>query len=351
MRRLMLALLLLPLTAAAQERAECIVIPGANDILGNCPTLTPRFYQGCSQRLARQDPGDNWYSPDYPKSGAFLNQSFMCDVPTAKAFRGCYRVRFQAGGQWTVAIGDVWPSEAVPLLAAPNHGAIPPDTLAQSYYVLQWHCFDKNTQRPIDGPYARQFHFGQQASNFELDRFSDWDFLTPDYWDAYDMVADGYTSLTGSAGNPHWQGTPESARHAWEKRIAIFTVAAYGPAGNEHPPIRMFEIAVQVGEFYLLRYVDGESPYRLTSVGLWGWETTEVARATSHIFDLTNGPWGDPALMFNDIDVSVRATTHGAIKHLYGVDKAPASHQSLINEGEAGGDPDGVALDPPGSRP
>jgi hypothetical protein len=296
--------------------AECVAIPYSNRIIGNCPHETPRYYMGCRQDLARLDPGDNWYSPDFPKSGAAMEQHGMCDVPTKRAFRGCYRVEFTGGEHWIVFRQSVYPRTAARLLAPMDPGAAPPDTNASSYYVMQWHCNDENTGQPIEGPYARQFDYGQAAWNGELDVLANWDFLTPEYFEAYEAVRFGYFEVAGASGNPHEPGTIASTRHAMEKRSAVFALAAYGLPGREHGTIRGFEVLHQVAEYYIVRHCDYDE-IRLANVfPSWsGPESREMDACIDNLFELTNSIRGDPWWIYTDIDVSVGETSHGLLKH------------------------------------
>lgn len=304
--------------ARAQDSAdvaECVVIPYSNVILVNCPHVTPRYHMGCRQDLAREDPGENWYAPDYTENLPALEQWNMCDIPTARSFRGCYRVEFSQGGFWIVFRQSLFPRTAAALLAARDPRASPPDSLASSYYVLQWHCADRNTGQPIEGPYARKFDFGPQAFNSELLQYSNWDFLQPDYFEAYDQVRLGYRDVVGGSGNPHMPGTVEAARHAMEKRSAIFALAAYGAPGAEHAAERGYEVLHQVVEYYVLRHCDRDES-RLASVfpGWAGPESWQMDALIDRIYELTNSVQGDPWWMFSDLDVGTEQTTVGRVK-------------------------------------
>ena len=304
--------------------AECVVIPRSQVNKAQCDCLGPHYDVGCSQRMAKRDPADNWSSRDYPHSGAGMGFTGGCDIPSEKAHRGANKVRFSNGDQWVVMKQVVFPASAGRLFAPINPMAVPGDTMASSSKYFEWQCDDTSGGglHPHDGSYVRQWIWGPQASNFELNQFSEWDFrMELDYWDAYGSCRDGYLDLTGTAHNNNQPGTPASVINGWKKRFNIMDQVAHGPVNNPKPiPMRMAEVGTQIAEYYLQRYGYNDMG-RLAAIGLWTWEDQPLYDAITHFFDLTSDPvcgvLCDPDMIFNDVDVPLAPTTVGAVKRRY----------------------------------
>jgi hypothetical protein len=310
--------------------AECVIVPFSQEIHGECDHQEGG-HLGCTQVLSKNDPGNNWTSPDYPRGGGpafgFLK---ACDLPTEEAQRGAVRVTLPPGSEhsfWIVIKQTVFPASAARLFSAPDPMAVPPDPDASSYYIDQWHCdeTDGNGPEPHLGSYARQFQWGQRASASELYGFASWDFTQDlDYWAGYNAVVDGLQTLLGDWHNQHQPGTPESVIDAWKKRWAVMHEVYKLKGGPDDPTFasgdaRRAWVGVQTSEYYLQRY-GYEDTGRLAALGLWTDEPPALDAAVTHWFDLTL--WTicgacDPLLLYRDADVATDPTSWGRIKALY----------------------------------
>ena len=304
--------------AAEPGSAECILTPQSERIRRDCPQLE-RYHGGCSQRLAEHDPLDNFYSRDFPHSGAYRSLVNMCDVPTEKSGRGLCKVNFAPSGEtWVVAYASLYPTETGVLFDPPDPAADPPDPEASSYYYQEWQCFHVDGGQQIDGSWAGRFSFGELSSNEELRDFADHDFLRdPAYWDAYYRTAYGEEEIEGTWNNPYPPDSPEAARNGWDKRWSIMHQLAFGPPGAPLPtPNPVYLTGLEVAEFVEAFYILGHEG-EMSARGLWTWEHVALERAIDAFYSRTGGIETDPLLMFEDEDVARRPATWGQIKGIY----------------------------------
>ncbi len=302
--------------------AECVVIPLSQKVKGLCDPVGGGE-GGCDLRLSSRDPGRNFWSATHPGGGRPALGFEGSDVVDEDAFRGVYVANFTAtGARWTVEKMSVYPATAALLFLPLDPMAVPPDRLAGSDLVDRFRCAETDDGSYVEhnGAYARQFIWGQQASDAELGWLASSDFTREGaYWDAYWAVYEGYVELRGWATNLNAPGSSGAAAEAWRKRWAIFDLMARGSIAEPlDPPHQPWWAAVQACETYILMHVEPDVP-RLAEAGLWTEETPALSAAWDHILERTDWRCGvacDPEMIFMDLDVGTEAVTWGLMKAL-----------------------------------
>jgi len=326
MRLLLCLTCLFCVPAWAQDSAECVVSPHALAHIHECDYYPGNVAGGCSGRLAQLDAsqgGDNWYSETHPQSGPMLGQYDWCDVPTARSFRGVYRVHIQQSGQiWIVAKQSISDPTHTRFFIPAEPDSVPPSPKASDYMITGWKCDKSEPFTPYNGAYAYAFHWGALTTQ-EMNAVSGEQLAyLPGYMDAYNSVADGLRDIMGSPHNPHRPDSYDSNVWGWNARSTIAELMADGPIGNRHARDEMWFTYRKVAEYVRLYFIEHDAE----ALAALGWPVTPTGDfwvALNDVIDNwyqhTIGPCFqcDPLLMFQDWDVADDPSSWGMIKKIY----------------------------------